>query len=89
MPCPRDPLGQSVCNIVQHPDRPSTESFCSTCGKRFYTHDSSAGSSFLPSLAAAIAVVLLILFVKSASTAPAPDTRARPASATELAPTLQ
>ena len=34
MPCPKNANGQSVCQIIDHPDRVN-ESFCATCQRRF------------------------------------------------------
>lgn len=36
MTCPHNQFGQPACFIVTHPDHPN-ESFCVTCGKKFYT----------------------------------------------------
>ncbi len=66
MPCPRNSFGQFDCNIVDHPDRPGDESFCTTCNRRFYTKQSI--SPLL--LIAALSMVILMAVVLRPSSSP-------------------
>ncbi|NJO79394.1 MAG: hypothetical protein HC827_13335 [Cyanobacteria bacterium RM1_2_2] len=69
MDCPRNALGQKLCNVVEHPDRLG-ESFCATCNKRFQDSRSSLSPEFssnqdrqLPSPIVDIITGVLALFL--------------------------
>ncbi len=70
MSCPLNSLGQPLCHITPHPDRPS-ESFCTHCRQRFHQ-----GSGNWLGVAIGLLVTVLVIsrFVEPA----APPNQATP-----------
>ncbi len=61
MSCTKNSLGQSSCQIVQHPDRLG-ESFCATCNRRFANRDETLEAVPL-ALTTGFALLLLLLIL--------------------------
>ena len=64
MTCPLGDHGQSLCNLVDHPDRPN-QSFCSVCQRRFQRYG--AFNELLGLMAAIAAIVFLVANGRSRS----------------------
>lgn len=58
-PCPRNPLGQPACYIVDHPDYPNYESYCTECNKRF-PKDGGLFQSFVFLISLVIALLVML-----------------------------
>ncbi|NJN86101.1 MAG: hypothetical protein HC881_07000 [Leptolyngbyaceae cyanobacterium SL_7_1] len=57
--CPRNPLGQPACHVVDHPDYPNLESYCTECNKRF-PKDGGLFQSFIFFLSLVIALFVML-----------------------------
>lgn len=73
MSCPRNAYDLPDCHIVEHPDRPAEESFCTTCRRRFRNEQ-----SFSPVLLLLIPVGFLIYWLIIETPEPRPVPASEP-----------